>query len=537
MLREIAKTLGWPEWGGEGTRFYDLTINDLWLEGKFYNHIPYAFSTEHTKRRESLRMWDRRPMVQLNIPMMTADCVSRKLFGRRHAPKIMHKNKKIMQAMRWLDRKAKLRQRFLDVAYRGQAGSVAVTLKIIDGLPVIKEYQGKYCWPKFKENNDLETLVIAYLVRGFEFQEILAAYGVGAYDSDGQGLDPKADYWYVRAYTEMGVITHMPIKMKLWNPVDGDRQHLKILKEMTEFEDRIDFVTAVWITNITSRGAAMDGRSTFGGALDSLVTLDFGLSQLQRGINACANPMLMTKGRVLNYDPTSGALVLGPSNVLQFAADKKNADGTGVSAADAKYVEMSGNGIDSGLVVCEKLKQWAQETIAVSRKNPETVKGAMSGKAMELIDEELTDLVDVQQSNYGDDGYLVAAIKLGKMSIAAGVPAFKGINPADLDDCELMWPKLYTPSPQDIVYLVQGLAQAVVDGLMPLPAAIFFLDSQIGLLTDMLDAETEELTEIDTSPPEAKPTPSADGESAPGVAQPTKPKKKTGAKADKKQGE
>jgi hypothetical protein len=225
----------------------------------------------------------------------------------------------------------------------------------------------------------------------------------------------------------------------------------------------------------------MDGRATFGGILDNCIHLDYTLSQFGRGLNACASPQLMVKGRILNFDQKSGAHVMGPSNMLQLAADRKDMNGISVSGADAKYLEMSGTGIEIGMGNwIEKIKQWTQEIMAVSRKDPETVSGAMSGKAMELIDEEFLDLVAVQQTNYGEYGMLEVAKMMARMLVKGNHPKFAGITEAQIDDCQLEYPKVYTASPAEVQMLIDAVLEACVNGLKDPEEGAQYLDSQIG---------------------------------------------------------
>jgi hypothetical protein len=481
LLQYLARTIPFPQWVAEGSRYWNLAVNDLFLQAKFYQHIPHAFCEETDRYNRYLKVWNRRPSVRLWIPSLGANLVSRKLFAGKHMPRVVHQNQKVLDALKWLIRTARLDLKMMEGAYRAQAGSVAFTFAVIDDVPVASGWAAQHCWPEFDDADQLENLMVAYCVTGAKWIELGATT-----DVQHNPINPEGEYWYVRIFDKNAVVTCHPIPYSAWNPVNGD-EDLRRIK--TEVPHDLGFVPAVWIKNLPG-GDGVDGAPLAGKHLDDCIHIDYTCSQVGRGGNYASAPQLMVKGRILNYEKgTGGVHVMGPSQMLQLPADRKDGE-QAVSGADAKIIEMNASGLE---ITMEKfvmhVKQWTQEGIGISRKDPNTITGTMSGKAMELIDEDFIDLVQVCRTALGEYGYLMVLKLLCLMCIKAAHAKFKGINEKMVDELELEWPNLFSPSPQEVQYLVTAITSSIDAGLIDDVEGRTWLEKQIDKRSTSIEGE------------------------------------------------
>ncbi len=465
----FAKSIGLPVWAPQDSRYADLYINELWLRAKFYNHISYSFMEETDGYHQHLKIYQKRPAIRLNIPSLAANLISRKLFAGKHAPRIVSDDENLLEAVQWMVKKARIRSKMLDAAYWVHAGACAVTINIVEDddkelVPVMSYWQGRHCWPTFNDAEKLERLMIAYCIDGRTWLDLYRAMGITAPMSVlKKPIEPDTEYWYVRTFDKVDVLTLKPIEYDAWNPETGDR-NLEVIEMALAVRHNSGFVPAVWIKNMPG-GDGCDGKATSGAVLSNCIELDYDCSQAGRGGRYATAPQLLVKGRILNYERGSGVHIMGPSQMLQLPADRKDGDNS-VSGADAKIIEMNATGLD---IMMEKfithIRQWTHEAIGISRKDPNTITGTMSGTAMQIVDEDMIDSVQVCRVIHGDEGYLEIIIMMALMLRMRKATKFAGISEDNIKDLTQDWPNLYSPSPQEVQFLVQAIVGAT-DGAL-----------------------------------------------------------------------
>jgi len=153
-------------------------------------------------------------------------------------------------------------------------------------------------------------------------------------------------------------------------------------------------------------------------------------------------------------------------SMLQLPADKKTASGDEIKGADASLIEMDGSGIDTGLNWATKMLNIAKLLANLSQKDPEKIKGQMSGTAMMLLDEDFIDFVECLKVPYGDDG-LVEVVRIFIIAYQhIKSDRFKGVKPDQIEELELNWPRQYEPEPTELKALQEALSGAVISGFM-----------------------------------------------------------------------
>lgn len=496
MFDQLAKDVPLPEWATEGTRYRRLAINDLWVDGCFYKHMKHGFYDTEAGGGRFRKMFERAPSIRLNIPMTTADLASRKLFAGRHIPRVIHPKQEVQDALQWLMREARLDRELMTAAFKGQSGAVAICLKIVQGKPRVDVYCAKQCYPVFNDAKDLERMVLCYGVDGSWW------LSQGIYtDTDGDEIKTDTDYWYIRIFDDTGIFTTIPVKYEKWAP----ENHPTKAEDIQVFKDEpwtqihnLKFVPVIWCTNLVG-GEEPDGRSTFHGVLDNCVDLDYDLSQVGRGGKAMVQPKIVIKGRLINYDKHTHGVILDSSHMIHLEPDKKMGEQE-VKGSDAKLLEMEGGGISAFMKdYIERISVWTKEIMSANRKDPNTVKGTLSGKAIELIDEDFIDLIYVFRQAYGDYGLLLVikwlAIMCCRVAKALaneeGLKKFKGVKEEDIEDLELRWPELYEPDAQDTQFLSTALTTAIAGGLIAQPQAALIFDLHLDKSTDIFDLGQE----------------------------------------------
>ncbi len=451
MLKKLAAKIKFPSWvQKEDSRYKRLTVLDKLLDGTVYDDLSYSFYDEKDGD-EYVPIEDRRPSVQYNLPAYIARTVARKLFAGAHVPRITHQNPEFEKSLKTLERISGLFQHFLQASIWGSVGSSVITFKLVDGNYIVEVWRSRYCTPKFDLTGELEHLRIAFLSTDWP----------PGTDSNGDPMEPGESYWFVRDLTTKEEINYRPIPENDWNPEDGGNKKEAALVPILETEDgkvgtvvhNLGFVPAQWIVNL-SGGVFPDGAPTFGPAIHLSLEIDYTMSQIGRGVRYNTAPQLLVIGDLKGSDE---AVIRGPQIVLQVDAGFKDASGVTYQAGDAKLLEMTGTSIDAGLKYVNSCRRLALETVSAARKDPETVHGPMSGRAMELVDDQFIDLVQELRTSFGEAGLLPLLKKMVRAGIKTGHELFAGVSEDEVQGISLLWRRLMPIAPEALVQLSSAM--------------------------------------------------------------------------------
>jgi hypothetical protein len=456
--KELFSKYDWPGWARTNPRYMRLTELDLFLEGKAYDHLPYSFNKEEKENGDMISIYDRRPSVTYNIPGMVARITSRKLFAGRHAPTLYHKNPKFLEKIKRLVKEAKLGALMPFIVRAGSVGSACLTFKVVgkEAKARLKceVWAARWCQPTFDLFGDLHKLRIAYPAPGAQFIE--SGY---LFDNKDKKIDITQRYWRVFDLDRMTEVNYQPMLENTFNPVDPGTWDQLVEDKKYRIEHNLGIVQAYWFQNLAG-GVGYDGACTWEDAIQLTITSDYELSQLNRGVNYNAAPQIVTIGKMLKFAGDAGTS-RSPAIILPFAAPQREMDGSTIGGGDAKLLEMQGDGIKVGLELAKCLRKLALEQIGAGRKDPDEVNGIITGKAMELLDEDFIDLTSELKTAYGENGYIEVVKLQATVAIAAKHPIMAGEDPKEVDGLSLVWPRIYDPTPQEVMQLVQGMSQAV----------------------------------------------------------------------------
>ncbi|MBY0548709.1 MAG: hypothetical protein K2W95_15675 [Candidatus Obscuribacterales bacterium] len=478
----IANRIPYPQWAKADERYRRLDMHDRFLDGSFYDHLPNTFWEEVDHMGRYIPIADRAPSIRFNIPAMLSEQVARKLFAGRHAPSIVHDDSEIVKRVQALAEECQLDQFMMQATTWGSVGSSAITFKVLkEGEKtklVASVWQAKVCRPRFDKFGELSQLRVNYPVEGVFFIE-----NGKKYDVNKELIKEDQQYWFVRDFTTEREVTYVPIKVggkDPWNPLKVESP--KLVEDPDETVSHgLGFVPGHWFINL-SLGTYPDGACKWTRALPTMIDMDYRLSQLGMGVGYNSSPQIVIKGKLMNMEDSSGGtIVRGPTRYLQLAPDLKDSDGFGETGNDVKLLEMSGTGIDVGLKYLEACKKVVLAQLSASQKDPNKVTTAMSGKGMELLDEEYIDQVHEFRTSYCSNGLLKVLKKIALTCNAAGHPLAKKIDAGNSDGLTLGYPHMHDIGPSEFAQLIQGLSLAIESQIMDVLQARDLLRAQVDL--------------------------------------------------------
>jgi len=193
----------------------------------------------------------------------------------------------------------------------------------------------------------------------------------------------------------------------------------------------------------------VDGACTFPDeAVDTMIELDYQLSQAGRALKYQGDPTLMIKEPAVD---NNGAMVRSAGNAVVVGPD-----------GDAKMLEISGSASAAVIEYVRACRELALENAHGNRSNADKLSAAQSGRAMELMNQSLIWLADKLRTSYGDALMRMltmvcqARAKLElKDSKQQPIPDLSGA-----DGLALRWPHWYAPTYADKQMEVTTLAEA-----------------------------------------------------------------------------
>jgi hypothetical protein len=438
LTDRIARDKDYPE------RCFTLDIYARVLDGVIYDHLTYAFHEEKNNIGEYIRLRDRRPSVRHNICRIVVDDSVSLLFSEGHFPGAESDDRETQRALCAIIKGACLNEVMVEAATIGSVGSAAIhmqALKQKDGSHRLfyKPYSTEYLTPVFKREapDELASMTETYKVKGSELAQ--RGYRIG-------DEDLAADFWFERRWDETDEIWFVP-----WLVRDADRDEKNFAPErdaQKSVRHGLGFVPWVWIRNLPGKlrliggsdgpltYSGIDGACTFAAAIETMIEIDYLLSQGGRGLKYAMDPLLMIKEPAA---PQDDQFVKSPENALVVSGD-----------GDAKMLEIGGSAFSVVLDYCRGLRELGLENIHGNRAEPSKLSSAQSGRAMELMNQALIWLADKLRISYGEG----ALRKLLRMALIANEKyplccCGETITAKADAAISLRWPRWYQPSYQD----------------------------------------------------------------------------------------
>lgn len=450
-----------PRDNGMPRRSARLAALEAVLEGRLYDTLHYPFSKERTEAGEYIPLDERRPSVRTGLCRVVVEDSVSLLFSEGHWPSVDADDSRTCEVLHRLIDGCRLNEVMLDAATRGSVGSVAIHLRVLKSRPFFEVLGTKYLTP-FWQQDDPDQL-----------RSVTECYKVSAADLVAQGyaVDPtEGSYWFKRVWDDQAEYWFMPVA-SFEDPAGMNLDDARSVKH------GLGFVPIVWIRNISGSGGhdpdGPDGTCTFAAAIDTVIEVDYLLSQAGRGLKYGSDPTLVLK------DPSAGFAAGIPSRV------------GGVSSAltlppegDAKLLEINGNAAAAVLAHVKELRAIALESMHGNRAHGDRAGSAPSGRAIELMCQGLIWLADRLRISYGEGGLipLLAMICRASCKLRGGL-IIGGTAEQDLDarGLSLKWPSWFPATSADRQAQASSVATLLDAGVIDTDVAFQIIAPLYGL--------------------------------------------------------
>lgn len=453
---DIARRIKYPAKTSE--RFKRLDAFDRLRMGTFYDHIKVPFDQEYDGETY-IPMRDRRPSVVWQAAQMLSSQLSGLLWGDEQMPvvrtylgeKPSKEDKDAETAIQHISELLSL-DVVMDVAtHFASSGSAAIVLRATDDKRAyIDVVPGKECTPKFDPANPFEMT---------SFEQLYPTTGAALVELgyDIPEKDLKADYWFRLTIDKTEEVRYLPMPALEYERLGKEDQNGKRIQwerdDDHSFSHNWGCIPVVWVKAPSRSVNPLDGDCLYGSIVDVLVSIDYDLSQIQRGFRYTADPMLavrrgeLKQGSVpVSYgseDKTQrdeqGSVIKSPTNVLDVEP-----------GGEAKLLEISGQGLDKFREFVKTMREWGLEIAGGMKADAESTKGTDSGRALEILYQNMVLLLKRWRVALGNNGYL-SLLRLLLRGIASGVIAISGVDSVDPNTTlRLVWQNWMTPTGQDL---------------------------------------------------------------------------------------
>lgn len=430
------------------------------LNGTFYDVIEHDFHEEENEAGEYIKIRDRRPSVRSGLLRTVVDDSVSLLFSEGHFPEIQCDNEQTREALEEIAKEAKLNAVMIEAATIGSAGSAAIWLRVLKGRVFLKALNTIYLTPIWRDDapDTLAKVVELYKASGKSLNAV------------GYSLDEQETYWFRREWDETSETWFEP--QTLSDAKDGKAP---TVDEKRTVKHSLGFVPMVWIKNLPG-GDDADGAPTFNeDAINTVIEVDYQLSQAGRGLKYSSDPTLLIKEPAVGQD---GQIVKGGGNAIVVSAE-----------GDAKMLEINGTAAQAVIEYVRMLREIALESLHGNRSSADKLSAAQSGRALELMHQALIWLADKLRISYGEG----ALLELLNMIVAASqkypLSTKKrkiGQLPAN-EEISLVWPAWFAPTSQDRVDTATAVKTHVDSGTMSRETAV----KTIAADYDIEDQQTE----------------------------------------------
>lgn len=464
-FRDIAERIEYP--AEVSSRYKKLDAFERLLEGRFYSHLPYSWSTEYDSGNMYVRQESRRPAVIYNLAKIIVTLTAGLTFGKSHAPHLKcpsrngsAKYASTQDAISQIIEPSYSRifQKMLGASIRGSVGSCALIVRALpNGKPFISVVSGKNARPMFSPRDPTNLLGLVQQMPVSRDDLLQMGYEEDEVEDEGMywlriTLDKYEEVWYKPI-----LIDTFSRLRKMGFEYTWDNDAVKKPKWVPDKKRSgphgFGIVPAVWCRNLEET-ELMDGPCTFGDVVDICVDIDYKFSQISRGITYAGDPLLVINRGEMAYMAELGGqrdIVKGAGQPLVLGKEE-----------EATLLEMSGKGLEGAREYIKMLREYALEVMGGFRSDAQHAGGTQSGVALDRLFYALEWLVDRQRVAYGDDVLipLVRVILVGVERSILLLPEDVGTIDPDAPIQEV-WPEKRIPKGADLaqtINAIQGMA-------------------------------------------------------------------------------
>lgn len=413
----------------------------------------------------------RKPVAPYHLTRAVVDRFTGLLFSAKMHPKISVAGGPDLQS--WVESLIKSARLWIRFAYArsfgGGMGSVAMSFRFRNGKPIVDVHDSRWCTPTFI---DISTGEISAL-------EIRYMYPVEVRKPD--GTPATVDYWYRRCIDTDRDVVYKPM------PVGNGEEPTWIAQ--TDVPHGFGECPAVWIRN--TQTDEMDGEPDCQGEFEAQEAIDRLISQADQGAVENADPTLEIDSDELRVEQ----IKKGSRNAFKLE-----------KGASAKYLEMTGTGVDSALKVADVHRRNFLEVVRCIL-DFEQGSAQMTATEVERRLAPMHERGDLFREQYGQHGIVPllgkmirAVLRMRSAAIGAApnfdpasglrlvprvMPALPEIPPglAELDDdqIELTWPEWVQRGAQDAQAAATAVSAALTAQALDRESAMQYLAPYFGI--------------------------------------------------------
>lgn len=301
-----------------------------------------------------------------------------------------------------------------------ESGTAVSVISVRDGQPQVESLSAKWCTPKFSERGALESVEVSYpFIRPETLQN---------------GKRTLAVYLYRRCIDAQRDVVYKPARIARASDAPA-----WVEDQARSATHGLGFVPVVWYARQLRcpTEEQCDGYALHASQLDEVDALNFALSQRGRAALYAGDPQMVETGvdesvggsPVANARPTVRPLTdargrqvhqdaVGPDGssrpnprdhyVIGMSAPQRPTRKKGAGTvwqyespeADVKMLTLPGDALDAIDKHCKDLEQRICAVLGYTQATPETVRGALSGKALSLLFSRTTSYCDGARTDF-----------------------------------------------------------------------------------------------------------------------------------------
>lgn len=441
----------------------DIAMLNAYFDGTQYDHLQkWEVSNQEGMPYTPIRM--RKPRVIYNLPKRVCVTFASKLVGENVFPtfKIEGTGQQELEDQEFLKllvEECGLKS-IMPAAMRkmAAAGAVLLRFRINDfGAVRMEVFDSNVCYPTFDDNNELEVVRIRYT-----YDDVLER------DKDGKPLEK----WF---QLDLGKGSDILYDNPLY-----DKDSVPVFKAVNQVDHQLGYVQAEWFRTCEDRHH-IDGESLLGGGACSLFDeINYSLSQSSQAVSYGQEPQLAFKG-------------MDVGAISQLERTSSRAWNLG-REGEAKFLETDLMAVERAQDMRDRVRLAVQDVSRIILQDPEKLVGsAQSGRAMEILNEPLVDLITEIRPLVGKRmssmllKLAVACIRNVRMGLPAPVQVPPNYVPINFPTMKLVWPKIFEETTEDIQKRTAIAVSAANANIVSRKKAIEFVARHF----DITDVEAE----------------------------------------------
>ncbi len=407
----------------------NMELFDSYYENRQYLRLPH-WEQETAADQTYVPIRQRQPRLTLAFAKMLTSRITSKLLGSKHFPTMkIEEDPDAQELIRLIIEASQLKAKIIEPMRRMLvAGSVLLRFKITNGVYKIEHYLGKWCFPKFDDQGNLDFVRIRYV---FSDEQ----------DRDENGVPKKK--WF---QLDLSKLTDV-----LYDNPEFNHETEPVFKVKESVTHGLGFVQAEWFKT-SDNISSIDGDSAIEDILGFIDELNYNSSQSSQAVQYNQDPQLA----FTNMDADEIHTLI-KSSVKGWNLGREG---------KAEFLESTMNGVEAASNFRESIKLNIQDIARVVMMDPEKIVGhAQSAKALEVLHAPMIELIEELQPGVGRSltnfvmKMTITSLLVSKQGGLMAVQIPPGFRPKSLNLIPT-WPAIFPQTMEDLQKKVGVAVQA-----------------------------------------------------------------------------